>query len=83
MSINNLNLTELKKYVGVKFKDGSNDVIPCKWITVWTNSVKKCEWPRNVIDVTSLSKSRCDIGNDWSSHKIIPLCHGSKYYTIS
>ena len=37
-------INKLKSFVGIKFRDGSNDMIPRLWITEEGSSIE-CAWP--------------------------------------
>ena len=64
----------LKSFVGIKFRDGSNDVIPRLWITGEGSSME-CAWPSPAdgsIDLLAKIKAQPQVS--WKIYKFEYLC---------
>ena len=73
MSLDKLSLTEVKKFIGVKFVGygESNDTIPKQWVFVWSVGSKKVLWPPK--NAAFLAKRKSEPENDWHLYDVIPL----------
>ena len=67
-------INKLKSFVGIKFRDGSNDVIPRLWITGEGSSIE-CAWPSPADgspDLLTEIKAQTQVS--WKLYKFEYLC---------
>ena len=85
MSFTNLKKEDLKNFLWVHFvEDGSNDVLPSSWVTMWTISKKEIKWPPvGTKNIQRYVQERQDPEENWHSFEFIPLCQARKYLNLS
>ena len=67
----------MKSYIGIKFTNGTNDVVPKSWISL-ENGKYYCQYPNDPDMATDLTKQNAYPDEDWKTYKVTILAESSE-----
>lgn len=73
--IMDMEYSNLKKFLGIQFKNGTNDVVPKRWLH--QRSTNRLYWPPT--NQEHLAQQREAPQDNWKIYTVSILCHGSKW----
>nr|CAB3263265.1 uncharacterized protein LOC108949781 [Phallusia mammillata] len=66
----------MKKFVCLKFSNGSTDIVPRRWMVGYS----QCKWPPDSnADIKALAKIEVEPEEHWKEHSCVILCESNSY----